>query len=397
MVIKVLFLVVLVLLYFFLASKDGGKKTYYFLTVFFYCIRELDIPLLGSTTPGTFMAYVLFIGTLSGYKGYLNKWSGYVISILVAIIIGFIGDNPDNTPDRIMTWASNLFVVMVLALTPQSLFKSEDDLVTLTRCVLGACTVYSVTTIMGYLGFADGTVIYGGDIIDSADFHSSRSYGISPNNLIQTISVTSIPLIAWAQIKKKWMEYAIFLIFLFAATITLKRMSFIAMIPSVLYFSYYLKHTNRNFTILIIAIVIAAIMTAFWEPISYRFEIAGFGNNEIEDSSTETRLGRNAMALAAFKQSPIWGKGAGYYIYIHNGFYEILCNCGLMGILFIFLKYIPSFKSIFRLNPWAWCQIVFLITCFSLESAVNHSQLMAFMGFYLAGYYYSKQYNWSLR
>lgn len=396
MIIKLLLVIGLVLLYFFMSKKPNGKKKYYYLTVLMFMVRELNVPFLGVITPGAVMAYVLFLGTLSNYNGFLRKWTGYAICVAFSVLIGLL-QSEDINSDRVLSWASNVFIVMILAIIPQGLFTTEKDIVKLARCVLVAGFVYSFTTIMGYYGLADGTVIYAGDVLDSENYHASRSYGISENNLVQTISVISIPLIPWAKLNKKWMNTALLLVFMFAAVITIKRMSFVAMIPSLFYYSYYLRNNGASIRFLAIGALLFIMLSAFWEPIMYRFGIAGLGGKELDDNSTETRFVRNAMAYKAFLESPIFGNGAGYYVYIHNGFYELLCNMGLMGFFLVFLKFIPSFKSVFRLNPWAYCQVVFLVTAFSLESAINHSQMMSFMGFYLAGYYLSKRYNWYLR
>jgi hypothetical protein len=395
MIIKLILVVLLVVMYFIMSSKPDGKKNYYFLTVLMFMLRDLNVPLLGATTPGAVMAYVLFVATFSDYNGYLRKWSGYALCLAFAVCYS-LATNYVVGADRVFWWASNIFIVMVLAIMPQKLFKTEADLVTLARCVLGACFVYSFTTLMGYYGFADGVVIYAGELDEYDSFHASRIYGISDSNLVQTISIISIPLIPWAKLRKKWMETALLLVFILAAVVTIKRMSFLAMIPSLFYYGYYLQKNRAYSKLLIIGVVIFVMMSLFWEAIVYRFGIAGIGG-ELDDHSTERRYSQYLMALTAFYQSPIWGNGAGFYIYIHNGIYELLCNCGILGVILIFMKYIPSLKSVIRLNPWAYCQVVFLVTCFSLESTINHAQLMAFMGFYLAGYYFSKKYNWNLR
>ena len=83
--------------------------------------------------------------------------------------------------------------------------------------------------------------------------------------------------------------------------------------------------------------------------------------------------------------------GAGYVTYVHNGFFEVLGNCGVIGICTLLLKYIPRVDDIYRGNPYAIATILYVMTCFSLESAINHAQTIYFLGLFLGGYYASKE------
>jgi len=198
-------------------------------------------------------------------------------------------------------------------------------------------------------------------------------------------------LIPKLQIRRKWLEWLIIGVFVMSALVTLKRMSFIAMVAAMLYYvrsERQLKHTS---TIFVAAIIFVVLVMQFWEPISYRFGIAGFGGGEIEDHSTESRFYRIGFAIQAFKASPLIGMGSGYVTYVHNGFMEILGNCGILGILLIFCKYIPNLKIVRKLEPWACAILLYLVTCFSLESAINSTQMLGFLGIFHGGYIANKQ------
>lgn len=394
MIIKFVFLIVLVMLFFPMRTRHNGEKQYYFLTVIMFLVRELNVPYLGDITPATVMTTVLFFSTFSKNRRYIQKWAGYSFCLLLSLLIGVI---TIDKPEVALHWVFNLFVVMALALIPQRLFSEEEDLRRLAKCVLTACVVFSFSTIISYWGYADGSVIFAGEIDETSNYYSSRIYGITSSNLVQIISVISIVLIPWLRIKKKWIELILIAMFIYAALITLKRMSFIAMIFSMLYYIYYKKKNNQPKTVFVVIAICIVFVSLFWEPMMYRFGIAGFGGNEIEDHSAESRIYRASLAYSAFKQSPLFGMGAGYVTYVHNGFMEILGNCGILGIFCIFLRYIPSIKDIKKLNPWAITSLIYLITCFSLESAINQAQVLSFLGIFLGGYYYSLNFKWKLK
>lgn len=390
MSIKILFLIGLILLYFPLASKKDGLKKYYYLTAIMFIVRELDMASLGDIVPAAVMTTVLFISVLFKSNNLLVGWRPYVFYLLLMIPLA-LSSSVDMQAS--LYWVFTLYVTMMLAVMPKYLFSSEEDLVLLMRCVLIICFIFSITSIMAYYGYSDGTVILAGELNDLTNYHASRTYGITSSNLIQIISVISIVLIPFAKIKRKWIEWALIASFMMGALVTLKRMSFIAMITALAYYVYVQKKRGDYRTIIVVVLVCAALIPIFWEAISYRFAIAGFGGNELEDHSTQSRFDRISFAKAAFEQSPIIGMGSAYVIYVHNGFWEILGNCGIVGVLIVLLRLVPKSKDIIELNPWAVAAFLFVLTCFLLESSINHIQMMAFLGLFLGGYFASTNLN----
>lgn len=390
MSIKILFLIGLILLYFPFASNKDGLKKYYFLTVVMFLVRELDMAPLGDIVPAAIMTTVLFISVLSKSNNLLMGWRLYFFYLLLMVPLAMVSE-----VDMLASlfWVYTLYVTMMLAVMPKYLFSSERDLVLLMRLILFVCFIFSITSILAYYGYADGKVILAGELDDITNFHASRTYGITSSNLIQIISVISIVLIPFAKIKHKWIEWALIASFMFGTLVTLKRMSFIAMIASLAYYTYIHKKRSEWLTIIMVALVCVTLIPLFWEAISYRFAIAGFGGNELEDHSTQSRFDRISFARAAFDQSPVIGMGSAYVIYVHNGFWEILGNCGIVGVLIVFLRLIPKPKDILALNPWAVAAFLFVLTCFLLESSINHIQIMAFLGMFLGGYFASKKLN----
>lgn len=388
MLLKLLFVIGLFLLYFVMRDK-GKEKEYFYLTIIMFVMREMNMPIFGSITPSTVMIFAIFIGSFSKISIYLRRHGMYIITLLFAVTIGLLNTNFNFA--RVAEWALLLSSIVVISSICQYYIQTEEDLRTLTKCIVVVCFIFSITTIMAYYGMADGTVIYSGvDPSNTDNYHASRIYGITFSNLVQAISVISICLLPTLNSKKKGVEYLLIIVFVYAALITLKRMTFIAMVIALL---YYLRRQVeiRNFkVVLIVTALCVTFIYLWWEPLIYRFGIAGFGTGVVTDHSTQTRIDRIDYAIDAFKQSPILGMGAGYVIYIHNGFFEILANCGIIGICTVFLKLIPRFKDILQKNSYAISSFIYLITCVSLEAAISKAQTIYFLGLFLGGYYASK-------
>lgn len=392
MILKILLVIGLFLLYFVMKAR-GKEKEYFYLTIIMLIMREMSVPVVGSITPSTIMIIAILTGSFSKFGGYLNRQAAYIIVLMFAVLLGLLTTNFAFA--RVTEWALLVSSVVVISSQCQYFIQTEEELRNLTKCIVAVCFIFSFTTIMAYHGFADGTVIYSGvDASNVDNYHASRIYGITFSNLVQIISVITICLLPSLKIKKKWMEYLIIIVFVYAALITLKRMTFIAMIFALL---YYLRRQVeiKNFKVILIVTTLCVVMIyMWWEPLMYRFGIAGFGTGEITDHSTQSRFDRIGYAIDAFKKSPILGMGAGYVTYIHNGFFEILGNCGIIGIAILFFKFIPKVSDMYRGNPYAVATILYVVTCFSLESAINHAQTIYFLGFFLGGYYVSKEVEW---
>lgn len=385
MILKILLVIGLFLLYFIMQAR-GKEREYFYLTIIMLVMREMSVPVVGSITPSTIMIIAILMGSFSKIGGYLNKHAAYIIGLMFSVLIGLLTTN--FAFERVTEWALLVSSVVVISSQCQYFIQTEEELRNLTKCIVTVCFIFSFTTIMAYYGFADGTVIYSGIEASNADnYHASRVYGITFSNLVQIFSVITICLLPSLRIKNKWVEYLIIFVFVYAALITLKRMTFIAMVFAIL---YYLRQQVefRNFkVVLIVTALCVLIVYMWWEPLMYRFGIAGFGTGEITDHSTQTRFDRIGYAIDAFKQSPILGMGSGYVTYVHNGFFEILGNCGIIGIIILFFKYIPKVNDIYCGNPYAVTTVLYVMTCFTLESAINHAQTIYFLGIFLGGYY----------
>lgn len=364
-------------------------------------VRPINVPFIGAIMPSTLMILILFLGSNAKRLVFSLKNALYIMLLIISVLIGFI--NVSSNYERVWTWGGLLFNVLVISSMTKFYIQTNEDLRRFSKYILTVCLVFSITTIIGYLGYGDGVVIYNGISNDISDdisvlYHSSRIYGITSSNLVQIISTLFICILPTLKIKNKNVEYLIIIVIIFSGLVTLKRMTFVAMILSLFYYIQQ-QVKNKNYKVAFFIIIISlALIYMWWEPISYRFNIVGIGGNEIEDNSSIVRLERISYAISAFKQSPLIGMGAGFVIYIHNGFYEILGNCGIIGVMIIFYKYIPSMKDIKIGNPWAVIIMLYLVTCFALESAINQPQIIYFLGIFIGGYHASKniEYNKSI-
>ena len=261
--------------------------------------------------------------SLSALKG----WYLYLLAVIVSFLIGLLSTDIL----RAFSWIGPVWDVMAIATLTPLYIKRYEDLQRFTRCILTVSFIYSFTTILAFWGFYDGVVLL--STTDSDIINQSRIYGISYSNLTQTLSVITICLLPRANINKK-VVYLLIVIFSYAAFVTLKRMSFIAIILSLLYFVY-VEYKERQYkSVLIIAVL--AILASGSDLLMFildRFDI--FSNTTamtITDHSSQTRVDRINFAMDSFICSPLWGNGAGYAIYIQRSYgnlgkLRIVGNC----------------------------------------------------------------------
>ena len=386
---KLLLLGGLVLLFFFLAMSEKWSKRIFYITVVMFVVRKLEIQPIGDITPAAYITVLLFLLVVSKDFGILRKWWVYISFLAVSLVIGWLGPQPD----RAFAWEFPLLVTMMIAVIAEFMLKTEEDLTVFARCIIAICAVFSIATIMGYLGLADGTVIMAPNV-SADDMYNSRVCGITSSNLINIACVASITLLPTAKLKYSWMEWLVIGITMYAALITVKRMTFIAMLLALIYYvTHQIQNGHKNAAIAI-AILVVVLIPVFWKNFAYRFAIAGIGGeNDLTDGSSLSRIYRASLAIDAFLQSPIIGKGAGFVIYIHNGLFEILGNCGLLGVFSILLRLFPRLKDVVKLNPWAAAIFIFSAIGLMLEATLNITQLMAFGGMFLGGYFVSRKLN----
>lgn len=365
----------------------NGDKTYFLFAVMLTFIRELNVPVLGEVTPATLMFMLLLCNQILRSLIVLKTWVAYLLVLIISFLIGML----TVEVERVIMWTVPLWDVMAIAALTPMYIRSHEDLANFTKCILSVAFIFSITTIMAYHGYYDGVVIV--SLTDVDVVQTSRVYGITFSNIVQAISVITICLLPHVDINK-YIKYALILIFVYAALVTLKRLSFIAIFLSLFYYCF-IEVRNKNYLSLsIVAIAVVFIILNWWDFLFARFNI--FTDTTvvtITERSAQTRVDRVNYALNSFWTSPIWGKGAGNNVYIHNGILEVAANCGLLGLFAIIGRYLVPLKGLFKLNPWSAAVCIYFITCFSLEAAMSRSQLMYFLGLFIGGYTVSKNLN----
>ena len=381
MVIKLLLVIGVVVAYIlYFCRSNYLRQTYFFAAVVLSVIREIDVPELGNIVPSVVMFWTMFIDLMIRNIGALRKWLWYIGMLLVSLVMGLY----QFEPDRVLRWENPLWVVMICALLTPAMVRNEESLQRFIRCILAAAFIFSFSAIISYWGFYDGTVLLNMD--NDGLMTSSRIYGISYSNLVQTISVICICLIPFAGIKKIW-SYLLVIVFAYGALITLKRMSLIALCISLAYYCYCAFRQHDRWVILVVAMIIVGIFQVdLVDKTMQRFEIYGANSTQIVDHSALSRVMRMEYALSVFEKNPILGGGAGSAPFVHNGFMEILANCGIVGLITIFLRYLVPLKGLPKANPWSVAVLVFVASVLSLESGMSRPELMVFLGLFMGGY-----------
>lgn len=369
-----------------LCRTDRGKRFYFFLAVTLSFIRVLKVPALGNIMPAMPMFGIMLVSEAYKSLAVLRGWYLYLLAIILSCLLGLL----TTETSRVFSWICPLWDVMAIASLTPLYIKTQEDLQIFTRCILSISFIYSFFTIIAFWGFYDGVVILA--MTDADITNNSRIYGIAYSNLVQALSAITICLLPHTNISQK-LKILLIVVIAYAALITLKRMSFIAIILSLLYFIY-IEYKNKQYKIIIAVLTIIAIAagSSFFMFIINRFNIfSDTASSRIIDNSSQTRVDRINYAWDSFIDSPLYGNGAGYAIYIHNGILEVLANCGVMGLLLIIGQYLKPLEFFFRRNPWSMCVLIFFVTCFSLEAALSRSELMCFLGFFIGGYAASKK------
>lgn len=387
MIIKFLFVFVIVVSYLLIRHDEENQKRYFFIAILCSVIRAINVPLIGDVVPAALMFWVLFIDYIRNNIDLIKSWKLYTLILLLSLSYGAF----QYEIYRVISWENPLWIVMIVAILAPIFIKSETDLQKYMKYILIVCFIFSFSAIISYWGFYDGVILYH---IDHGDFMGiSRIYGISYSNLVQTISVICICILPFVNISNL-LKYVLIAIFAYAAIITLKRMSLIALLLSICYYlfiTYKQKEKNSIWIVLIMAAII--VQMQLLDFVLNRFDIFSSNSDRITDHSAYSRVYRIQLAMKVFKSHPLWGGGAGSVIYIHNGFIEILANCGIIGVMTVFMRYLYPLKGLLNFNPWSFMTLIYLVTCLSLEASISRVELMIFLGLFIGGFAVSENLN----
>ena len=379
--VKILLVIGLVFLWMINANSNKGRLRLLYIAVFTMIVREIAVPGMGDLTPSTILFTLLGFTCMAYNRIDFKTWLGFLLFLLFELILGMF-----YNVDRATHWSLNLFTVFTSAMAATTLIKTENQLQSYAKVIVLVGFIFNFTTIIAYFGYYDGVVIFNemdANGADATDFHASRIYGICYSNLVQAIAIISICLLPDVNMKS-WMKYSIIVVLVVGGLLTLKRMTAISTIFSLAYFIFREQQHGKSSAKYLIMLMLLVVLPYFGEAILYRFNF--MSGNEFTDHSAGRRDEMIWWAWDRFKESPIWGNGAGYGIFIHNGVMEILCNCGILGVIFILGHFKSVISGLKKLNPWATAFTVYFLTCFILEASINRQQTLTFMGIYFGGY-----------
>jgi O-antigen ligase len=259
--------------------------------------------------------------------------------------------------------------------------KSEMDLDRLSSIFIIISFIIAFTGIMAYYGFADGVVILANNSSDSIDGDSvfSRTYGIAYNNSVLGFAPISLIFLSG----KKWpkvYKVIIFISIIIAVLISLKRLAYLSLVFSVLYIIYRERKKIMLFPFLVASLVIISGIYYYGNLMIARFQ----NLKDVflgEESPDLNRTSRMENAFHAIGQHPILGSGSGYITFIHNGYLEMVGNLGLLALIILIPWLGGPIKSLFtktdlRQKDWAMGCLIYLLTVFLFEAAINRLDLM---------------------
>lgn len=392
----------------FFISRKQPFKFLFWVGISLFFVRTLAIPVINKINISFTIFTILIL--LNPYillnKKQFKEWRYWYLVLLLGIINSlFFGQSKDffinqDILTKAFDWSTKFLVIIFISSSITYYVKTEKDLKKLMNLFLMSCFIFSFTATIAYFGFYDGVVIYGpGSLKDVQDFSRdiifSVVYGISPSNLVfgvSALAIVFIPYLNW----KKWQKYLFLAIIVFSIIISLKRLAIITLILALFYYMLVEKKKGSNIWLLIIALIVLSVGTSYYDLVYKRFFGAfnSLSDTGIADNSSDIRIGRYNLAWDLFLNNPLIGLGAGYLIFIHNGFLEILANLGIVGFVLFkpLIRPLKNIKSAFY-NPWAIALILIMITLVSLEAAINRVEIMYFIGLLYGGFLANKSIN----
>ena len=396
----ILFFGFILFLVFFISRKQPLKFLFW---VGASCVfvRRLGIPYIDEINiPYTIFTFLILLNPyILLNKKQFKEWRYWYLVLLLGIINSLIfGQSKDffinqDILTKAFDWSTKFLVIIFVSSSITYYVKTEKDLKKLMNLFLMSCFIFSFTATIAYFGFYDGVVIYGpGSLKDVQDFSRdtiySVVYGISPSNLVfgvSAIAIVFIPYLNW----KKWQKYLFLAIIVFSIIISLKRLAIITLILALIYYVLIEKKKGSNIWLLIIALIFLSVGSSYYDLVYKRFfgAVNSLTDTGIADSSSDVRISRYNLAWDLFLNNPLIGQGAGYLIFIHNGFLEILANLGIVGLVLFkpLIRPLKNIKSAFY-NPWAIATILIMTTLVPLEAAINRVEIMYFIGLLYGGF-----------
>jgi hypothetical protein len=387
-VVKLLFGLVLVLASVIIVMEWRIKWLFWIGAILMFC-RRINFPFIGEIEPSTIvlcLAALLLIHSVTEIL--LVRYYLQLFVIAFGIFNAYALGNQTN---ETWTWSLAILIVFIFSALAEIFIKSETELDWLSTVFIIISFVITFTGILGYIGLADGTIILANNSAGSADDYSiySRTYGIAYNNTVLGYAPISLIFLS----EKKWSK-VLKIIILFsivgAVLISLKRLAYLSLFFSAIYILIRERNKIKLLPFLAGSLTIALGIYFYGHVILGRFQDIRdvFLGNESPDVNRTSIM---EYALQTIRQHPIAGSGAGYLIFVHNGYLEMAGNLGLMawGILIPWL-YKPFATLVGTADShqknWAMSCLIYLSTIFLLEATLSRFELMWIFGLLNAGF-----------
>lgn len=390
MQLKLVLIVGLGVAFSFLIFSKNELKLFFWILILMTFVREINVPVIGYTNPaglGFLLLSALMLKRLINYANNRIIFITHIVPIVMSFLFGIISR---ARFDRVLEWLEPFLVITLMAILIQYFVRTNRDEQKLVRISIFVGFIFSFAALLGYLGFADGKIIFGGikddGVIGDTAMIQSRIYGISYNNVICGISALMIVLLP----KSGWPKYIHlgYIIFaVFSVIISFKRLAVLATALSLAYYFWYDGRSKASTWLIAVIGLYWISSLSFVESIMRRFDtsLEFLSTGTSSDNSSQVRIDRFLYATEYFLRYPIFGAGAGRLVYVHNGFIEVLANAGLMGLL-LFSSIFSVLKRKFLRDPWAVGLLIYFFTLILLEASINRMDIMYFWGIFYGGH-----------
>ena len=287
-----------------------------------------------------------------------------VFGVLLSISMLYTKTDASTANTYIYRFWTSFILIFVIANVPDS-YEDIDFLIKV--------LILSGAVLALYL-----YVFYGWDYLISAEERLDSAFG-NQNNTAVRCAFSTIFAIYKIATQKNGMRFLWFIpaVICVPAIMFLASRKAILMIGVGLFTLFFVYSKNRNLVKKIV--LIALVLVFLWCVIQFvpafsiiqdRFDemLALFeGNQSNTNEGDINRVHYIEMSLAAFLESPLFGKGFYYSQYLfgtysHNNFLELLMNNGIIGFAVYYFTYVKLFLDARRLKRIASAAHAFVLT-----------------------------------
>jgi hypothetical protein len=383
-----IFLAMLVLFGVSLIIMKGKTILLFWLGIFLLFSRRVHFPVLGDLEPSTVILYFTAILVLPRILPILiNKFYLQLAVLILGLAVGALSNRP---AEDYWTWSIAIFSIYLFSALSEFYIRDEKALERLSTLFIVISFIIAFTAVLAFAGFADNVIILSDNTTSAAEEGAvlySKTYGIAYSNSVNGF----IPMSLIFLYSKKWnkiLRLIIFCAITASVFISLKRIAYLSLGFTILYIIFR-DGKPKIKVILLLVLLLAGGLFFFGREIGERFQntenvLAG------EESPDANRTMRLEYGWKRYLEHPVIGNGSGSVIYIHNGFFEILINLGLPGLIIIIPWVLKPARLLFlqqdkRINDWAISCLIYLGTLFLFEAVLNRLDIFWIFGLFFAG------------